>query len=162
MTMNNLYQISGEFSGALIDSITGELIFDADKIEALKMNREEKQKNIILFYKNSQGEEAIIDAEIKRLERLKEIIQAKQESALKALEFSMKTAGINALDFVTMKAKFKKNPASLVIAPGTNLSAYTKVEMVEKIDKMAIKADLKDGKKVEGCSLESGERLEIL
>lgn len=168
MHMNNIYQIDGRIGGFLatkIDPNTGEIIDSEGSIadlEMLKMNREEKQKNIILFYKNAQGEEAIIDSEIQRLQSLKVYCQARQESAKKFLEESMKLAKETSLDFVTCKAKFKKNPPALVVEDGADTSAYSKVKMVTTLDKIALKKDLKDGKAIKGCRLESAERLEII
>lgn len=165
--MNNLYEIDGRVNGLLltkIDPNTGE-IMDSDSafadMEAMELNRKEKQKNIILYFKNAEGEESIIDSEIKRLKELKVLVQRRQESAKKFLEESMKIAKETALDFVTCKAKFKKNPPSLVVEDGANVSAYQKVEMVTTLDKNAIKEDLNAGKVIKGCSLVSGERLEI-
>lgn len=166
--MTDLYQIDGKINGLLsikIDPNTGEII-DSDSafadMEMMELNRKEKQKNIILYYKNAESEEMIIDSEIKRLEELKKFAKNKQESAKKFLEESMKIAKETALDFVTCKAKFKKNPPALFVEDDADVSAYQKVEMITKLDKNTLKEDLKAGKVIKGCSLVSGERLDIV
>lgn len=166
--MTNLYTINEQiknFLSAHADGETGELVMTVDlasQLEALELNRAEKQKNIILYIKNSEGEADIIDAEIKRLGELKRMNAKKQENLKQLLEYSMKQGGEQALDFVTCGAKFKKNPPSLVIDKDADVSSYTKIVTTESVDKMAIKKDIQAGKEITGCRLVSGERLDIL
>lgn len=165
--MQDLHKVHGQidnFFKLKVDPETGEILNPESimgELEALEINRKEKQKNMILFYKNLQGEDSILDAEIERLRRLKAINENKQNNIKFMLEQSMRASNETELDFTTCKAKIKKNPPSLIIDPGADVSSYTKVEMVEKVDKNAIKKDLNLGKEVEGCKLESKERLDI-
>jgi len=145
-----------------IDPDTGELIEDDKLLKELEENRQEKQKNLILYYKNLQAEEGIVQAEVDRLIKLKSIVQNKQKSMKYLLEKSMLTNQETEIDFTICKAKFKKNPPRLEIEVGADISQYIKVEMVEKTDKNAIKLDLKAGKEVKGCKLVSDTRLDII
>lgn len=163
----NLYTINDQvknFLTAHADQETGELIMTDDlasQLEGLELNRAEKQKNIILYVKNAEGEADIIDSEIKRLGDLKRMNAKKQENLKLLLEYSMKQGGETALDFITCGAKFKKNPPSLVIDKDADVSPYMKIVTTESVDKMAIRKDLKEGKEVAGCKMVAGERLEI-
>lgn len=162
----NIYQIESEIKDLLDNSVnqeTGELTDEAVKqLDFLSKNRAEKQKNIILYVKNLQGEAAIIQAEINRLGELQAAVTRKEESLKKMLAESMTLNNEKELDFQICKAKFKLNPPRLEIEKGANLSTFTKCEMVEKIDKEGIKKALKAGEKIDGCSLVQGQRLEIL
>lgn len=160
----NLYQIDGQIQNLLFNGInqdTGEVINETllEELEALKLNKEEKQKNAILFHKNLQNEEAIIDSEIRRLQALRSICQKKQDGLRKLIEVSL--GDTKKIDFVTCGASIKKNPPSVIIDDDADLKDYSKVEMVVKVDKAAIKKAIQEGKEVKGARLEQKTRLEI-
>ena len=154
---------------AIVDSFihpeTGELIemelMSDEDIKALEVERKEKQCNLILHYRNLGGKAEIIQREIDRLKRLKQIVENKQEAAKYLLASSMKGHKEKEVDFDFCKAKFKKNPPKLVIAEGTDLSKYEYEETIVKVDKKAIKKALKDGEYISGCFLDQEVRLDI-
>lgn len=163
----NIYQIDEQIKRLLIDNSdpdTGEIMNEAGlmaELEALQMNREEKQKNIILYYKNAEAEQDIIDSEIRRLQVLKRLNLQKQDRLKQLLGASMVAANKEEVDFIVCSAKFKKNPPALIIEPGADVDAYMRIKTIEEVDKKAIKADLKAGKIIPGCRVESGIRLDI-
>jgi len=162
----NLFQVNKEIEALIvrsIDSETGEVLNEnfSDDLEALQLNRKEQQKNTILYYKNVQNEESIINAEIARLNDLKKIVQRKQDVLRELVIKSLEAEGVDGADFITCGAKFKKNPPALIIDDESGLTEYAKTEIIVKIDKNAIKKDLKEGKEIKGVRLEAGTRLEI-
>jgi hypothetical protein len=162
--MTSIYQIDSqiiEFLNNNIDPDTGELL-NVSEFEALELSRKEKQKNIILYYKNLQGEGSIIKSEIDRLKYLQSLNIKKQDYMTNLLALSMRSKGEFELDFTICKAKFKKNPPSLVVEKDADVSAYTTTKTTEHIDKAAIKKAIKRGEEIKGCRLESGERLDII
>ena len=145
-----------------INPETGEII--DEEIASKEINEKESeamQKTLINKVKIARSLQGVVTAEIENLKKLLVVQQNREKNMTKLLAVIMRSQGLTELDFETVKAKFKKNPPALIIAAGTDLSEYTKVEMIEKIDKVLIKKELKDGKKVKGCKLSQEERLEI-
>lgn len=160
----NLFQINQDIENLLSSSInprTGEITNESfeEELKALQLNKQEKQKNAILYYKNVKAEEDILDAEIKRLNELKTFCRNKQEKLKEIIAESLGDAP--KVDFVTCGAIFKKNPHTVIVEDEEQLKDYTRVEIVTKLDKKAICKAIKEGKEVKGARLERKIRLDI-
>ena len=146
-----------------IDDETGEVIDEdiAKKDFLEKAKSSSFQQSIINKIKIEDAYDDVIAAEIANLSKLRKIRQNRVKNFKKFLAYIMELNGVDKIDFGKTGAKIKKNPPALVIGDYSKLGDYTKVEMVDKIDKEAIKNDIKAGKKVPGCKLESSKRVDI-
>lgn len=157
-----LYEINKEMTQLIesADPTTGEV--DAVAFEALALAKGEKQKNIVLFVNHLDSDNEAIEKEIERLK----VMRARSENAkkwlLNYLKESMEFDGVTELDFVTFKAKIKKNPPRLDVGESVNIpEKFWKVKTTKELDKDAIKEAIKSGEEVKGCSIAQGTRLEI-
>jgi len=161
---NQIFQINAEddkIISGLVDMETGEIIDEAGAEKNFESLPESVSRTVVAKVLNSRATQALIRSEIERLKNLLVNEEKKEENLKRLVMIGMKVAGIPKMDFGTFGAKIAKNPPRLEIDPNANLKPYTKIEMVEKVDKMAIKADLKEGKSVDGCRLVQEERIDI-
>ncbi len=158
-----LYEINREMTQLIesADVTTGEI--DSQAFEALAIAKEEKQKNIVLFVNHLSSDSDAIDKEIERLSTMKKRTESTKGWLLNYLKQSMELDGVDELDFVTFKAKIKKNPPRLEVGNELIDEKFWKVKVVETktLDKEAIKEAIKNGESVPGCSIVQGTRLEI-
>jgi len=161
--MTSIYQIDTEIQ-KLLESLpdTGELtVEDAEALEALQLSRKVKQQNIIRYYKFLNSQVEIINSEIARLSELKALAAKRAEKMVKLLQMSMAQENANELDFVTDKAKFKKNPPRVEIYDESKLDRFVVTKEIKSIDKKALKEELIEKGEVEGAVLVASMRLEI-
>ena len=140
-----LYEID-EAMQKCIDEETGEV--DLDMLDALTMARDEKIESIALWIKD-------LNAEAEALKVEKMAFAARQQAAEKKAE-SLKnylTGYLNGEKFKTTKCavSFRKTQSVNIISVMDVPPQYVSVEI--KPDKNAIKAALKEGKKVSGAEL---------
>lgn len=164
--MTSIYQIDQNIKNLLDDlPETGE--FSNEELhnyEELQMQRAEKQKNTILYYKSIEATELAVNAELERFQKLKASLAKKKQRIADLIAYSMDQGKQLEVDFVTCKAKFKKNPPKVVILDEAELPKdYVSVEVKEvtKIDKKAIKEAVKSGREVPGAEVVQEQRLTI-
>lgn len=159
--MANLYQLNEAIQNVLANSDeNGE--FNVDAFEALQVEKSEKQLNIIRYVQHLKNDQDLLKKEMDRLKKLKDAVVKREEWLKNYLAQSMRIDNVTKLDFVTHKAAFRKTPPRVVIADEESLpDKYIKTITVKNVDKEAIKADLKAGEVIEGCSLEQDEKLYI-
>ena len=140
-----LYEINEEITNC-IDPETGEV--DAEKLEALEMLRDEKIEGIALWIKDLKAEAEALKAEKQAFEKRQQAAEKKAESLKNYL-----TGYLNGEKFKTVKCtvSFRKTQSVNIINVMDVPPMYVNVEI--KPDKNAIKAALKDGKKVSGAEL---------
>ena len=140
-----LYEINEEITNC-IDTETGEV--DAEKLEALEMLRDEKIEGIALWIKDLKAEAEALKAEKQAFEKRQQAAENKAESLKNYL-----TGFLNGEKFKTTKCAvtFRKTQSVNIINVMDVPPMYVNVEI--KPDKNAIKAALKDGKKVSGAEL---------
>lgn len=149
----SLYEIDEQIL-ACLDDETGEIL-DAAKLEALAMERDEKVENIGLFYKNTL-------AEVEALKKEEQAFAARRKSA-ESLAERLKNHLDYALcgqTFQTPKVKISYRKSEQVDV--TDIFAVDDEwykEVVPTVDKVRVKAALKQGLEVKGCQL--AEKLNI-
>ncbi len=158
-----LYEINREMTQLIesADATTGEI--DSQAFDALALAKEVKQKNIVLFVNHLSSDSDAIEKEIERLSTMKKRTESSKEWLLNYLKQSMEFDGVDELDFVTFKAKIKKNPPRLEVGNELIDEKFYKTKVVETktLDKEAVKEAIKNGESVPGCSIVQGTRLEI-
>ena len=140
---------------------TGEI--DEQALNMLVIAKEEKQKNIVMFCNQLGSDSEAIEKEIERLENMKKRTANLQKWLMGYLKSSMETDGVTELDFVTFKAKIKKNPPKVEVE-----SDYIKLpekfwvtKVSRELNKKAIKEAIENGVKVQGAKLIQDTRIEI-
>lgn len=157
-----LYEINQAIT-QLVESAnpeTGEV--DVQAFEDLALAKEEKQKNIVMFCNHLESDQEAIEKEIDRLTTMKKRAESGKRWLMGYLKNSMEQDNITELDFVTFKAKIKKNPPKVVIHDETKLYArFGEAKTVMSIKKDELKEALKTGEHVDGAVLVQDTRLEI-
>lgn len=163
---NQIFQINQTDSKIIdqwIDAETGEIIDQELAEKQFQEKSEGLQKAIIGKIQLAKANQEVIKMEMDRLKSLMDSQKRYEENYKKFLTIQMSSIGTKKLDFGFIKAVIRKNQPKLDdIQPGADISSYIKIEIIEKVDKIAIKKDLKDGKEIKGCRLIQNERLDII
>lgn len=111
---------------------------------------------------------AILDAQveackkqIERLTRLKDSSTANINRMKESLKQAMQTTGKTKFKTELFSFRIQKNPASVQIEEGATIPDKYLIAQEPKIDKRGMIADLKNGEKIEGCTLTQTESLRI-
>lgn len=161
----NLYQIRTEHLAliAQIEEQDGE-IYDHQE-QALGFTQEafqEKAVSVGFAVKSYEDGIKAIEAEIKRLQGMKQGAEKRMEWWKSQLEGAMHQFGVEKIDTPTLKLSFRKSEA--VEVENEDLIPQDVKELVPaswKISKTKIKEAIKAGKEVPGASLVSRQNLQI-
>lgn len=164
--MQPLYKIANEYLKVYdefmsIPDLPQEAVNDT--LESIVGDFENKVINVAAFIKNLQAEaEAIKNAE-KNMQERRRVIENKAESLENYLMFNLAQCHINEIKSSPMfLIKLKDNPPSVIIENENDIpNQYKNIEVIEKIDKMAIKKSLSNGEPVPGARLEQKKSLSI-
>lgn len=146
--MATLYEINQQILDC-IDPESGEII-DIEKLEELAMQRDEKIQSVALWIKN-------LTSDAEAYKREKEAFAEREAKAAKQAE-RLKTflaETLNGEKFETDKVAISfRRTQSVAIAETAQLPPeYVRTAITTTPDKTAIKAALKAGEVVEGCTL---------
>lgn len=141
-----------------VDEETGEVI-DVEKLEALELERDAKISNIACWIKELRSDAAGIKAEKDNLDKR---MKAKENLADRLSTYLQNF--LNGAKFEDSRCAISyRKSESTEIAEGLDVS--TLPEYCQKItiaaNKTAIKAALKNGEKIEGCSLVVKNNMQI-
>jgi len=164
--MRKLYEIDEDIAKLIeidadryVDGETGEIV-SREAFEALQVEREKKIEGVALGYKNEKAEAEAIKAEIDRLTERQKYHQKRAEGYKQFLDWVLAGA-----KFETAKCaiKFTKSQA---VELADDLDIYKLPEEYlrykePEVNKAALKADLKAGKKVDGVTLVTRENINI-
>ena len=152
-----LYEIAPELR-ALMEAED----FESERFDQLTMAFEQKALGVSYFIKELKAFSAMAKDEAKRVTALAKAAESRADRLTAYIKNCMEASEIYELEADTVKFKIKKNPPAVVIDNEEIVPPeYRIVEVVKKIDKKAISADLKAGKEVQGCRLVQGDRLDI-
>lgn len=157
-----LYKISSEFNEllTLIEEAEGEIT--EEMAQALEINEKELQRKALDYNSVIISQKAFIttiDEEIKRLQALKK----QRQNLIKRLENNLLNAVNLFGEFVAGQFTFKTRKSTVVEVEDVNglPSKYKVVKVTEAADKAAIKAAIKAGETIKGCSLKENINLSI-
>lgn len=121
-----------------------------------------KLENTARFIANLKGEAAMLDEELKRLQRRKKAAENLSDTLKFNLDYVLKRLGIKERKVGIFKFAIQKNAPSLIIDNPELVPEWYKTTVVN-IDKTKIKADLKDGIKLPDGAIhfEQSESLRI-
>jgi uncharacterized small protein (DUF1192 family) len=129
-----------------------------DTLEAVGGEFNDKAVALLKVIENLNGDTSTIDDEINRLKARKTAIANRQKSMRQYLLFNMQESGIDKIECPLFTASLRKGSERVVIENEMMIpDEYAQIEVVTKIDKNAIKRDLKAGKEIPGSRIERGE-----
>lgn len=160
--MRSLYHIErelNEINETLINS-GGEL---SPEIETrLAITQDElatKATNYGFVIMQNQNEIDVIDAEIKRLTALKKNLETTNEKLKNAVSFAMQNFGLTEVKTPTLKLSFRQSEFVEITDENKLNAKYFSYS--PKIDKTAIKSDIKSGLAVDGAQIILKQNLQI-
>ena len=124
----------------------------------------EKVDRTVHALRTLESQAALADQEIDRLSARSQAILARKARLEKYVMETMQATQIKRLEGATTVCCLRKNPAALVIDPGTAIPAeyiIREEKIDERVDNAAIKAALKAGEEINGARLIQRARLEI-
>lgn len=161
-----LYELNVAFNNLLEvlenteDEVTKELI--TNSLNEIKVQTTEKIENIIKYIKNLEAETVAIETEIKRLQQRKKVTEnriARLKDYLKDFTVSTEQRKYNAgLFTLTLR---KNAPCVNVVDLKAIPNTFIKKEVIETVDKAAIKKAIKEGQEVAGIELMQTESILI-
>lgn len=164
--MPSLYELSSDLErvidgGMIVDMDTGEVLFDEENLDKLKVTVAEKFLACKMF---AEGQRA-------KAKSLKDLAKAMTESA-KAMEkkaermdaYMLERAKANGGEISTdsITVKVRKCPQSVeVVNEGAIPERFWREKVVRTLDKEAVKEALKAGERVPGAALVRNEKVSI-
>ena len=150
MIINELMETGGE----LTPEIENALVITQDQLQS-------KSIGYAVVIRAMEYQNATIDAEIKRLQDHKRTRTNTVERLKNALSMAMQVCGMEVIEDATTKITFRKSQ-TLEIIDETKVPKKYKTQVVTtKIDKNAIKADMKNGDIIKGVELITNQNLQI-
>ena len=169
--MSSLYEINSmiercfRIDDEVVDGETGE-IFDAEYLDNLEMERDEKIRNIALFYKNLVSDADQLDKEAKVFAKRAKSAANRAENLKKYLQFALNGEKRNTTEYTvsyrTTKDKVSIDDCSAI--PEEYIKGFNDFSPSEKermVKKTAIKEAILSGKKVAGAHLEDSVSMQI-
>lgn len=140
--------------------ISDELMND---LSDLKAEKDEKIEAIALYYKEKAAEASAIDEEAKKLTERARVAKNKAESLKGFLSTILTMDGQEKFETSRVKVSYRKSES--VKIEGDDWMNIPKKYVTKKItfaaDKVALKEDLKAGKKIKGAWLETNRNIQI-
>ena len=163
--MRALYEIDQEILDC-VDMETGEIL-DAEKLDALQMERERKLEGVALWVKDLNAEAAAVKEEADKLTARKKSLDNKisglKQWLLYALEGEkLKTARCSVYQTHSTKLNVidEQSVVSWIQTHCAEPEQFLKFTLPE-IRKDAVKAEIKAGREIPGCALEATESVVI-
>lgn len=159
----NLFEISNEYLAILQlaedPDVDPEVL--ADTMESIEADFEDKADAYAYIIATLKGDAATIDAELKRLKARKDAIENNADRLKKSLEEAMRVTGKTKFKTAMHSFGISKNPQSVYLIEGAEIPDTYLIPQEPKIDKKAILADLKAGKKFDFAELQQTDGLRI-
>lgn len=157
--MATLYELTGIYQDIYQLDIDDET--KADTLEAIDWQQDfdEKVEGYVKVIKNLDGDEATVDAEIKRLQERKKTIQNKKKSLKDNLQTAMELTGNEKVKTALFSVSLANAKASVIVEEDKLPKKY--MVITTKPDKQTLYDLLKEGKKIRGAVLQPNRSLRI-
>lgn len=161
MTGMTLYELTEAMKGFdfEIDEETGEIL-NGPELDQIQMERDEKLKNCVYYYKNVLAEAAALKEEKTKLQKRQQIAEKKAESMKKYIAYCLQGEKFAPKDDVRVRVTYRKSETvqcSDIYRVPDDFLRYKEPEL----DKTKVKKALKAGEKVEGCTLIEKQNIQI-
>lgn len=159
-----IYQIEQSYNQLAEELINngGELTPELET--ALAITEEQLQNKSVAYsfvIKQMDADIDTIDAEIKRLQALKKQREKASQYLKERIKHAMELFSIEEIKTPLVKINFRKSESVEVDDVNQLPAAFKVVKVTEQADKAAIKAALKDGADIIGCSIVQHRNLQI-
>ena len=158
MTLYELSQAMENFD-LQIDEETGEIL-NADELDQLQVEHDEKLKNCVWYYKNMMAEAAALKAEKMKLAARQQTAERKAEWMKRYIASDLEGKPFAPKDDVTVKVSWRKSEAVECEDVSMVPKLYLRYKEPE-LDKKKVKDALKAGETVEGCTLIEKTNIQI-
>lgn len=151
----------------LVDGIKKieELADDSDSLTAyldsVNLQIKDKINNVIKYTRTLELTSDAISNEISRLSDLKKYYDNRGENLKKYLAYNLEKLPDEKIETDFVKLSFRKSESVILVDESKIPNEYKKEVINIKIDKIAIKQAIKDGKEVQGAIIESKKNLQI-
>ena len=158
MTLYELTEAMNNFDFE-IDEETGEIL-NADELDRIQMDRDEKLKNCVYYYKNMKAEADALKVEKMNLQKRQQIAEHKAERMKQYLAFCLDGEKFEPEDDVRVRVTYRKSES--VECPDIHMvdDDYLRYKEPE-LDKAKIKKAIKAGTTVVGCTLVEKQNIQI-
>lgn len=169
----NIYQLTTKYIEDMeyleqgIDVKTGEIIDleNKEKIqeikEAISKDVVEKASNIIKVISNRTIQADLIQKEIERLEKYLKSYENATNALKKIVSNTMETLNLTKIETESGRISIRKSQSVNIIEQDKIPIKYIKQTITEKVDKVAVKEDIKQGILVDGAVLKTNYSLVI-
>lgn len=162
----NLFEINKAISdviekGFYEDEETGEILFEVDDLDDLKIAFDEKIDGISGYIKNLDSLNEGIKKEIDNLSKRKKENEKKIKSLKDYLLTMLDIEGIKKYETVKNKLLTRKSKSVNILNEDLISNDFKKRKETWSIDKTAIKAAISNGKKVDGAELVENTNLTL-
>lgn len=151
--MATLYQLSESYLRVLemAEQIDAETL--KDTLDSIHDAIEIKVENTAKVVKELEGKQLVIDAEIKRLQERKSTLQNNVKGIKGYLQEEMEKIGKTRIKGELFNVGIQNNPVSVRVLDERLIPKGFFVEQAPKLDKKALKEELKDGLEIAGAEL---------
>lgn len=159
--MSNIFEINERYLQVLDiwDDADPQLI--QDTLDSIESEMHEKVDNIIKIKRSVDGDVDVIDAEIKRLQKMKKQKENLSDKLKGYLAIMLEQRGLQKYKTPTNHIYKRKNAPSVVITNESLIDDAYYIPQPPKLNKAQIKEDIKAGADVEGAELRASESLVI-
>jgi hypothetical protein len=155
--MTRLYELSTELAtiNDKIISADGEITPDLEaQLDSVALDFRVKSQNIAKWTLDIAGTEAMIQAEIERLQRKKKVAENLRTRLATYVKACMEQADVPKIESPTITLRLQKNPPSVEIVAEDKIPAkFVRIKQVTEINKTEILTALKSGEDVPGTRL---------
>lgn len=130
-------------------------------LDSVNLQVNEKINNIIRYSRTLELTAGAISNEIDRLVALKKYYERRDENLKNYLAYNLAKLPDEKFETDVAKLSFRKSESVALVDESKIPNEYKKEVITIKIDKIAIKSAIKDGKEVQGAILESKKNLQI-
>ncbi|KIX91448.1 siphovirus superfamily [Staphylococcus microti] len=159
--MSNIFEINERYLQVLDmwDDVDPQLI--QDTLDSIESEMHEKVDNIIKLKRSVDGDVDVIDAEIKRLQKMKKQKENLSDKLKGYLAIMLEQRGLRKYKTPTNHIYKRKNKPSIVVTNESLIDKAYYIPQPPKLNKKQIEEDIKAGVDVEGAELSASESLVI-
>lgn len=132
-----------------------------DTLDSINDTIESKADNYVAVIRKLEGDNDIIDKEIKRLQERKKSNANGISKLRDNLQYTMELSGKTVFKTATNSYGIQYNAPSVELYDETLLPKFYYKEQPTKLDKKLLLKDLKEGKKVKGANIKESRSLRI-
>lgn len=161
-----LYELSADVEAVLngsmiVDPETGEIMFDQENLDELKMQFEDKLESCAVYVKNLDAEANAIKDEETRLAQRRKSLESRIDYMKKYMLDCMTMADVRKVDTPKALISLRESKSVNVIDPSLLPTKYLVTKHEVNPDKKALLADLKQGEEITGAELVIKDNLQV-